>query len=267
MPERSGIIYASSERFFPSDSVVHGFLGRVGGVGGVSPAPFSSLNLGGRVGDDPENVRKNKEAVAAAFGFAADMLVTPRQVHGDGVAVVEGAGDEAVEADGAVTAVKGLAIGVLTADCVPILLFDPVKRAVGVVHAGWKGTLKGVASRTVEAMESGFGSRPGDILAAIGPCIGVCCYRVGEEVASEFERVLGIGTEYVVREGGEGGEGKASSVDLGGANTAKLLSAGLLEENVTNESACTSCRNDIFFSYRKDAAVTGRQLSFIMLKE
>lgn len=253
------IFYVSSRLLGRFPALAHTFLGR---GGGVSREPFSSLNCASAVGDRAKDVEKNREIIGKTFGFDPQGLVTVRQVHGENVFLVEKRTKkeyETVEADSIVTHLGGMAIGVLTADCLPVLLFDPGKKAIAAVHAGRKGTVKCVVEKTVAVMRRKFGSDPEDILASLGPHIGWCCYGVGEEVASEFKETFGdcglhIGAEEV-------------RLDLKAVNLMQLKRAGLREKNIDAVGSCTSCRNDLFFSYRKDGGTTGRQLSFIMLRE
>jgi YfiH family protein len=152
---------------------------------------------------------------------------------------------------------------VLTADCLPILLFDPVKRVIGAVHAGWRGTVRGVALKAIEAFQKRFGSRPADISAALGPYIGACCYRVKKELITEYSGALGskVKNHHVY------GEEDGHWFDIGRANGEQLAYAGVLRENITFDYACTCCDNEHLFSYRKEGPVTGRQMSFVMIKE
>ena len=258
---KNSVRYLASPVLTSCESVAHAFLSR---AGGVSPAPFDSLNLGyaGTEGtDSPELVDKNYAILGRALGVTRDNLFAIRQVHGSRVAVAE---DEmrdgknpphVIEADAAITALTGVAVGVLTADCLPVLLYDPVKRVAGAAHAGWKGTEKEIGSKTVEAMRARFASRPEDIRAALGPCIGPCCYEIGDEVAQRFSA-----TKALLREGGR------TTLDMALANMEQLERGGLKRENITLPGACTACSNRDFFSYRKDAGSTGRQLSFIIIR-
>ena len=256
LAEKGGIKFFSSPLLERAPGAVHGFLTR---TGGASSPPFSSLNFSSRVGDDPGRVRQNREAFSRAFGIPGEKIFTPVQVHGESVFVLEGGGiKEAPEADAVLTAQKGVAIGVLTADCLPVLLLDPVKGAAGAVHAGRKGTALGISGKAVGEMRTRFGSSPRDIVAAIGPHIGPCCYSVGTEVYREFERGLGVEPDFFVERDG------MLYLDLAMANVEALVSAGLHESGIETAGPCTSCRSDIFFSYRKEKE-TGRQLSFIML--
>ncbi len=261
MKTKGGISFFSSS-LLESAPVTHAFLSR---RGGVSVAPFDSLNFDSRDADPAEQVEKNLSRVSSAFGLDAGRLVTVNQVHGDNVLLVDDKTQhlrKKVDADAVITTVSGVPIGILTADCLPVLLYDPVKRAVAAVHAGWKGSAAGVVLKTIEMMKKKFSTRPGDILAALGPYIGPCCYAVKENVASEFERGFGSSSvDYIQDIYGE------LRLDIGMGNISQLVGAGVQREKISMVAACTSCNNGLLFSYRKDNGVTGRQLSFIMLKE
>ena len=270
------ITYASSSILEAVDFISHGFLSR---IGGISKTPFSSLNFDMRDGDSATNIEHNKIAAGKLFGFDASRLLTINQVHGNDVLIINKPARDTftlskTSADAIITNQCGIAIAVLTADCVPIMLADPVKKVVGVVHAGWRGTVKAVVQTAVETMVKQFGSDRKALLAAIGPSIGSCCYKVDEVVAKEFG-----GNEYLIllypplKKGeskgdlAKGGRGDFEwRLDLKKANFAQMLDIGLLEKNISIENFCTSCRNDLFFSYRADGKKTGRQLNFIMLK-
>jgi YfiH family protein len=201
-----------------------------------------------------------------AFGLPSQGPVTTNQVHGNSVFIVEdrgAGGPHQVEADAIVTNVPGVALGVLTADCLPILLFDPARKVAGAVHAGWKGTVKKVTTAAVEAFAKNFGSNPEDLFSALGPCIGPCCYRVDDEVTAQYKRTFGDWPGYLTKGPGS----RLSILDIRAANMDQLLNAGLVKENISTESVCTSCRNELFFSYRKEGPSAGRQLNFVMIKE
>jgi len=260
MKTKDGISFFQSSLLEPA-SVEHAFLTR---RGGVSEAPFDSLNFDSRDSDPLENVGRNLSLVSCAFGLDAETLVTVNQVHGNNVLLVDDRVQhlrKRVDADAVITALPGVPVGILTADCLPILLSDPVKGAVAAVHAGWKGSAAGVVLKTIEQMKKKFSTRASDLYAALGPYIGPCCYTVGENVASEFERNFGAGSvDYIQKIFGD------MRLDIGMANVAQLVEAGVRRERISMEPACTSCNNGLFFSYRKENGVTGRQLSFIMLK-
>jgi len=194
-------------------------------------------------------------------------LVSLRQVHGDRVVIFDGNIQEVgdfwrEEGDSLITQSSGVALGVFTADCLPIFLYDPRKRVIGIVHAGWRGTAKRVTEKAVEKMKTAFQCQSGDIRAAMGPCIGPCCYEVDSPVKEGFERG-GIPWELISRTRGEG----KWSLDLHLANSILLQAAGVREENIEILKLCTSCRGEIFYSYRKGDKTQGRQLNFIALKK
>ncbi|MBI4666244.1 MAG: peptidoglycan editing factor PgeF [Nitrospinae bacterium] len=218
--------------------------------GGVSPAPYHSLNTDYNGGDSHENVRRNIGKVLASAGL--EKLWTPKQVHGDIVAVINGGpAPEVVEADAVITATPGMAVGVRTADCLPLLLVDTTRKVVAAVHAGRRSTELHIARKTVNIMRDKFGCAPPDIVAAIGPCIRACCYEVDLESAGRFHSCCG----------GSGGR----MLDIAGANLAQLKQAGVENGNITDCGICTACENHRFYSYRKDGKVTGRFLSAVAL--
>lgn len=232
--------------------VVHGFTTR---IGGVSPAPHDSLNFSRSVGDDAARVARNEEILCAHIGAPGRPIVTVNQVHG--VSVLEVAGDAAGGGshDALVTARDDLLIAVKTADCTPILLYDPVTGAIGAVHAGWRGTAARAPGHAVESMTRAFGSRPADLIAVIGPAAGACCYTVGNDVIEAFARSFGPG-QFI-------GPGDAPRADLHGANRRTLLDAGLLPDRVHVIRLCTICNPALFYSHRRDRELTGRHLNFI----
>lgn len=236
--------------------------------GGVSEGPFGTLNLGLHVGDDVDRVRRNRRLVAAATGVPLESWVLAEQVHGAQVAVVgrkeSGRGAESLEtvirqADGLVTAEPGIALVALFADCVPVYLVDPVRRAVALVHAGWKGTLGGISARAVVAMVETLGCRPEDLWAVIGPSIGPCCYEVKEQVVDFFRREFS-GAEYLLQKSA----GKESwYLDLWEANRVALLAAGLPPAQIAVAGLCTCCHPELFFSHRRDRGRTGRLAALV----
>lgn len=231
---------------------LHGFSTR---VGGVSVGAFGSLNLGATVGDDPARVRENHARLAAHVGYDPARLYQTSQVHGDAVYPVrEGEGpDVAVrrEADALVSRLGGAAVGVRTADCVPVLLGDVVRGQVAAVHAGWKGVVRAVVRQAIEAMDA----RGESLIAAIGPSIGPCCFEVGDDVAQQLAAEAGDG--IVLRRGNQ-----QPHVDLWRAVEHQLRAAGV---NVIDTlGRCTVCEPEWFFSYRRDGAQSGRMLGVIV---
>ena len=226
----------------------HGFTTR---AGGVSPAPWDSLNLSGFVGDDPARVAENWRRLEAATGLG---FARVRQVHGTRVVRLATATEPVDEADAVISTAAGLAACVSVADCVPVLLADPGSGAVAAVHAGWRGTIARVSHAAVRALAGLVGGEPGRLLAAIGPSIGPCCYQVSADLAARFAREIGP----VVR-GLPGSEG----LDLWEANRRLLVEAGLRPDHVEVVGRCTACDGGSFFSHRRDRGRTGRHTAFI----
>jgi YfiH family protein len=230
---------------------------------GFSKQPYESLNLGLHVQDDPGCVLKNRERLAAAIGIPLSSFTFAEQIHSGNVTVVteamRGRGSvdhkEAIQAtDAMVTDLPGICLVILVADCVPMLFFDPSRRAIGVAHAGWRGTLKSVASNTVRTMEEAFGSSPRNIMVGIGPSIGPCCYEVGPEVIGEIKSRLPAGENYIENESPEG----KAYLDLWKANVSQLVEAGIARENIEVAMQCTCHNPDLFFSFRYQQGETGR---------
>ena len=245
-------------------SVPHCFTTR---LGGVSTGSLSSLNIGTSRGDSRENVLKNYEILASALGFDIHSLVLSRQIHSDIVHVVReqdrGAGlfaPHLEDCDALVTDVKGLALVIFTADCTPILLWDPVTGAVGGAHAGWRGTALSIAGKTVEAMVSSFGSRPEDIRAAIGPNIGMCHFETNKDVPQAMRSAFGPEVEAWIRPAGE-----KYYLDLKQINAMVLRRAGVTQIEISD--ACTVCRSDVFWSHRVTGGDRGSQGAVIVCGE
>lgn len=253
---------------FPEDEIRHGLSAR---LGGVSAAPWDSLNMGLHVGDNPEHVWQNRERFLSLLELKAERLCSPEQVHGTQVHLVleeeagRGAhdyGDAIPQTDALITNVPGLPLFLCFADCTPLLFYDPENHAVGVAHAGWKGTAAGIAIKMVVAMQQAFGSEPAELLASIGPAIGPCCYEINEDVEGVFNKAWPDQKEQIlqVKDGG-------MYLDLREANRHQLLTAGVVSEHIDCAENCTSCDNKWFFSYRADGGQTGRLAAVIALRE
>jgi len=178
----NGLVYYCFEALSDQPGLFHGIFTR---LGGVSSAPWATLNVGHTVGDDDEAVEENHHRICRTLDIARRDIVTGYQVHGTRVARVgrEDRGRVCPQTDVLITDVPGIALMQRYADCLPVLLYDPVHRAIGLAHAGWRGTLAGVTRKAVQAMRSAFGSRPADLIAGLGPGIGPCCYQVGPELS------------------------------------------------------------------------------------
>jgi YfiH family protein len=252
-----------------------GFTSRQGGVSG---SPYGSLNCGLHVQDDPFLVVENRRRLAGAIGMPFEACTYAEQVHGAQVAVVDdavaGAGREAQEAsiagaDALVTNLPGVTLNLMFADCVPLYFYDPIHRAVGLAHAGWKGTVSQIAMATVTKMAQTFNSKPEELYAAIGPCIDACCYEVDEKVAERVRGVLeDIGAlsgeeERVLLPQPEPGKYRLSLKSL---NRLLMTKAGILSSRIEVTKLCTSCDIGRFFSHRKEGGRTGRMVGWIALK-
>lgn len=238
--------------------------------GGVSSPPYESLNLGLRVGDDPEKVVENRRLLCRAFGIRLERTVWCRQIHADGVVVVgdEDAGrgsteeDSIVEdADALVTDTPGLPLCVTLADCVPVVIFDPVRRVVGLAHAGWGGTVSRISSRTVEVMRERFGCDPAAITAAIGPSIGPAGYEVGEDVIERARAGYGERASEVLQPGPDG----KALFDLWTANRIDLEAAGVSAEKIEVSGIASDEHLDEFYSHRHEGGRTGRFIALAAL--
>lgn len=247
------ITYYSSPNLESFPGLVHAFLGR---TGGVSTGHLASLNMGRREDDTPENLKENRRRVADAFGMDVERIFTVSQVHSDRIVTIDNPDVrpeevKSQEADAIITNVKGISIGILTADCVPVLLYDHKRGVMAAVHAGWRGTAMKISKKCVKEMQERFGTDPKDIATAIGPAIGLCCYKVNDDV------VMAVGNIDKVTRPCE----FHWCLDLPKANLLHLEEAGV--KDIDLSSICTSCRTDLFFSHRREDGRTGRQLSFI----
>lgn len=240
----------------------HGFSLR---TGGVSEAPFDSLNLARSVGDDRVNVAGNHRRLAADVGYEAQALFEVSQVHGAVVRMI-GAGDapdrvRAEEADGAVTDLAAVAVGVRVADCLPLLIADVRTGRVAAIHCGWRGVAGAIVDRALDAL-CNDGSEPPDLRAAIGPHIGACCFEVGDEVVVAL-RLVAHGAAVVARRDGASGK---PHVALAAIVRAQLEVRGVGAAQCDELGGCTRCDAERFYSYRRDGARSGRHLAVIVAR-
>lgn len=236
--------------------LLHGFLGR---RGGRSVGPYEGLNLSFRVGDDALVVKDNICDVKKAVGVHDARIITMNQVHGDHIVEVKDKNiKEAGEADGMITRESAAYLAVLTADCVPILFFVPQEKLAAVAHAGWRGTLGGIAAKMVRRFEKDYGVSPDKIEAALGPAIAGCCYEIGEDVEHPLiDQWSEMAEASIERRDGR------TFLDLRRLNCAILEQAGIPSNKIFQVGPCTSCAKEDFFSYRRERQETGRQISFI----
>lgn len=239
--------------------------------GGVSQAPFDSLNMSFSTGDDPAAVAENRRRFLALFHVPAEEMVSCHQVHGTHIEVVsrDAAGRGAFSpetalpgCDGLVTNEAHTALTMNFADCTPLLFYDPVHHAAGLAHGGWRGTAGNIGGRMVRLMAEHYGTDPARLLAGIGPAIGKCCFEVGQDVADAFGAVFPAEEMKALLT--DKGDGKYL-FDLPGANRLLLLRAGLLPIHIEDCGICTWCREDLFYSYRRSGGRTGRHMAMIRL--
>lgn len=244
-------------------AVPHAFTTR---LGGVSAAPFDSLNIGMHQGDEAENVVENFRILGKAIGFRPENTVLTHQVHTDIVRVVTKAdacgldNHDYPECDALITNDPGTALTIFTADCTPILLWDTASGAVGAAHAGWRGTALSIAGKTAQAMMAHFGCKPEDLRAAIGPNIGACCFETTVEVPQAMIAAYGKAAEEHIRPAGE-----KYYVNLKALNALSLRNAGVKHIEISNE--CTMCSHEKYWSHRYTRGIRGSQGAVIVCKE
>jgi polyphenol oxidase len=277
--------------------LVHGFSTRTGGFSSVYGK--SSLNLGFTKEDSKAAIERNRAALLREVGAAIKNdgttkskdstpwpLITLRQVHSDIIYLVESPPEPQLVGDGLVTSTPGVVLAIQTADCLPVILVDSKREAVGVFHAGWRGTLRRIVEKGVGEMLRHFDSRPSDLRAAIGPGIHGCCYEVGEEVRNKFESQFAyagklfrevkesdpVREKYpllflTARAPGHGELPKKIFLDLVEANRQQLLAVGVLAKNIDASDLCTNCRTDLLFSYRAEKGKTGRMMAVAGIRD
>ena len=276
-----------SEKLRQLPWLVHAFSTRHGGVSRLYGG--NALNLGFTKQDSRTAVERNRglflKELGAANGRKNWPLISLRQIHSDLIHRfdrIEGVPEQMFVGDGIVTDTPGLVIAIQTADCLPVILVDPKRRAVGVFHAGWRGTVKRIVEKGVGEMRKEFGSNPRNLLAAIGPGVRGCCYEVGDEVRRTFERQFAY-AESLFREVKESDPVREKYpllfltarapghselpvklfLDLVEANRRQLLDAGVAAKNIDTTALCTGCHTDMLFSYRKEKGVTGRMMAAV----
>lgn len=262
---KNGVTFFQSDGITAAGGAAHGFSTR---VGGVSEGMWESLNLGPSRGDDPDHVRENYRRFFAAIGAQGEKMAMTNQIHGGKVRCVTTAdvhGDPCekagYEADGLMTDLPGVTLVVYSADCIPILFYDPVRRVIAAVHAGWRGTAAGIATAAVERMRDVYGCDPADILAAVGPGIGPDCFETHEDVPNAMTAALSTAVlqHIKIKENGK------FAVDLKGINAMRLEQAGLNSAHIAVSQLCTACRSELFWSHRKLGTNRGSMAAAIQL--
>jgi polyphenol oxidase len=285
-----GVQVIVSEQLGRIPFLVHGFSTRIAGTSKVYGG--KALNLGFTEHDQRKSVAKNRalflRKIGAVSGRGLWPLVTLRQVHSDIIHCVSSlnpTGHPSLAGDGLITRTPGLAVAVLTADCLPIILVDTKNHVVGVFHAGWRGTVRRIVEKGVGEMRKHFGSKPREIEAAIGPGIGFCCYQVGEEVRAEFENQFAYGPQlfrevkesdpirekypllFLTRRAPGHSELPTNLfLNLAEANRRQLMDAGVPSKHIETVQLCTACRPDLLFSHRAEKGVAGRMMAVAGIK-
>lgn len=259
--------------------LIHGFSTRIGGFT-TAYGKEKTLNLSFTKEDSRPVVERNRKAFLHSLGASGWPLIALRQIHSDLVHVVKSRDSGQLAGDGLITNVPGIMLAIQTADCLPVILCDTRNKAIGVFHAGWRGTIKRIVEKGLGIMRYEYGAMPEDVVAAIGPGIQKCCYDVGKELKDQFESQFEYGavlfhevfTEDPVREKypllfmnmrapGHGDWGPKLHLDLTEANRRQLLAAGVPESRITVLGHCTSCNTRRFFSHRADRGITGRMMA------
>jgi polyphenol oxidase len=260
--------------------LVHGFSMRPGGKSSLNGEKL--LNLGFMDWDPRETVMENRRLFQSALHASDLQFIALKQIHSDVIHYFPAAPAGPWSGDASISNKSRLLLAVQTADCVPVLLVDPKNRAVAAIHAGWRGTLARIAGKAVGRMQLEFGSKPADLLAALGPSIGPCCYEVGAELVTRFTAQFVDAHDYFdePRTGDEpnpiqwlnmsppGHQPPPKNVhlDLRKANRSQLLAAGLRPKNIYVSGLCTACRTDLLFSYRREGPVSGRLWSVVGIR-
>lgn len=266
--ENKGVTYLTWPEFEKIPGFVHGFSTR---LGGVSEGIYSSMNLSFTRGDKEEAVRENYNRISAALGFSPEDIVTSDQTHTANVRVItaEDRGNGITkprpytDVDGMITNVPGLVLATFYADCVPLYFADPVHKAVGLSHSGWRGTAAGIGAVTVKELQKHYGTRPEDIYAAVGPSICQDCYEVSEDVILEFQKTFSRELWKDIFYKKENGK---YQLNLWEANRQILLGAGILPEHISMPNLCTCCNPEFLYSHRASQGKRGNLGAFLGIK-
>ena len=266
--EKEGVTFLTYPAFEEMPEIVHGFSTR---LGGVSEGIYSSMNLSFTRGDKEEAVKENYRRISSAMGFAMENIVTSDQTHTANVRRVteEDRGNGITkprpykDVDGMITNVPGIVLATFYADCVPLYFVDPVQKAIGLSHSGWRGTVSKIGKITVEKMSEEYGTRPEELYAAVGPSICQKCYEVSEDVAEEFRRVFDPkywNALFYKKENGK------YQLNLWEANHIVLLESGIPEDHISMPNLCTCCNPEFLFSHRASKGKRGNLGAFLGIR-
>lgn len=260
--EHRGVHLIRFPHFTEAGLCAHGITTR---KGGVSNGFLASLNMGRKAVDLPDNIAENRRRAAEALGVSPDSFVFSDQVHGVTIREVnrDNFNDPITATDGLMTDVPGITLATFYADCMPIMIYDPEHGAIGMVHAGWRGSAAGIGPLLVESMTKRYGSKPRALLAALGPAIGPCCFEVGQEVAEAFMSIelLNEDRSWLIPKTGN------PHLDLGRINAKLLIDAGIPDHSVKSADICTCCHPELLYSHRRDHGDTGRMAALMALQE
>lgn len=267
--EKDGVLFLSFPILENTNILKHGFSTR---IGGVSEDIYKSMNLSFARGDKPERVKENFKKMAKAIQVETKDMVFSNQTHSTNIKLVQGSDcgngierpNDFENIDGMITNEKGVCLVTFYADCVPLFFVDPVQKAIGLSHSGWRGTVGKIGERTIQAMCENFGSKPKDIIAAIGPSICQDCYEVSDDVVEEFRNVFAKKDweELFVPK-----EGEKYQLNLWQANKKILQNAGIQKENLAVSNLCTCCNEEMLFSHRASQGKRGNLAAFLVLGE
>jgi YfiH family protein len=273
LKDASGLAFFTIPSFDKMGFTISAFSTR---FGGYSLPPYDGLNMSFHVGDDWQRVVKNRQLLCHVLGLRMESLVAGKQVHGDEVAIVDKEWnvdrnvdkewghvnrDALPEVDGLICNQPNIPLIAFFADCVPVYILDPVRRVIGLAHAGWKGTVLEIARKVLQKMQTAFDSKPCDCLAAIGPSIGPCCYEVDAKVLDMARHCLPYAKKVIKPLSGQKG-----MFDLWLANALALEETGVPSGSICTSGLCTACNTQMFFSHRKEKGHTGRMAALLMLK-
>ena len=231
-------------------------------TGGFSKNHFAGFNLGYTVGDEPKNVTQNFNLLASVLEIEKKQLVSPKQTHSKNIGIVTSSGDIFPDTDALITNIPGICLFIRTADCVPILLYDPVQKAVAAIHSGWRSTLQEISKHTIELMQREFGTNPANLIAGIGPSIGPDVYEVGPEVVEQFKNHFAFDNYITPVKNSDKG-----LLNLWEINHQILINSGIPDEQIEIAEMCTYSSPELFYSARRDGIISGRMATGIMLKK